>query len=247
VEHLGNLGQVEGVNRFLSSSTSDVKLSLMSPQTDLTSSEVKPSSSLHRQRAVSSSSGKTSDKVINRVTGDEDEEVSDEDLAEEPAKPIDETAEVEPDTPKSESESDLFSPPTADKVWRAWKSKAKEIAQERRCLPRVAWTWPCPYPYCDETFDDRDELFVHYANTHPTCIVQPGAKDPLRCPFCGKGYKSSQTHTMRGHQRKEHRSNRWGGVGEAARRVDGGRADGDHQEALFREAAVRRGRKRRTE
>jgi len=235
---------------------------------------VKPSSSLHRRRAVIPSSGKAR-KVIDSIAEPEesnededgekvedkdegrDEGVSDEDIEKEvelsqdgdDSEKLGENLEaemtlqiVQPDTP--EAEFDSFSPPPPDSVWRAWKSKAKDIAQERKFIPRVAWSWPCPYPYCDDTFSDRDDLFNHYCGEHPLYISQPGAKSSLRCPFCGKGYKQSQKHTMRGHQRKEHRSNRWAEVGGSARPVGRG-AESKHQEALFREAAVK-GADRRT-
>jgi hypothetical protein len=118
-------------------------------------------------------------------------------------------------------------PPSPGATYKAWKAKAQRRHRRYRYLSNnnPYSNLDCPWPFCSESFPTEDAVFDHYRAHHPFYIDDPGSKKPLQCPFCLKQrYGLKSLKLMRGHQNRQHRSNRWAQTGEGAER--------DAQEAL---------------
>lgn len=89
-------------------------------------------------------------------------------------------------------------------------------------------TRTCPHPGCGKIFADQASLFAHYNGLHPLSILQPGIKNPFKCPFCPKRYNLERY--MPSHQRRDHSTNQ-------------GSSDNDSQEALIRQSQESMARK----
>ena len=122
---------------------------------------------------------------------------------------------------KSSKSKKRPTPPSPNTTYKAWKAKVHcRNRQHRRSSNNPYSILECPWPFCSETFSHEDAVFDHYHAYHPLYVENPSSKKPLQCPFCiGQRYGPKALKLMRGHQNREHRTNRWAQTGEGSERV----------------------------